>query len=433
MLIQFNFNNYRSFKNETILDMSATKITEHPNHVAEIGKEKLLKVAAIYGANASGKSNIFSAFDYMTYYVINSFKFGGDSEIRQKKENRYRKVSPFLFDSKSKSEPSTFEVYFIDKSNDKHKTFQYGFSVNSEEVLEEWLYTKAKTSSTYKTIFYRKKGEETDYSGIKKSRDIIEIALEQEALIVSLGSKLKIDILKTVREWFLKNEIANFGNPGEDFLRSRLLPYNFDTDRDVQRKVAKFFASFDESVKYFLVENNNKDKVDEIEVENDENDEGVNLIIKTVHSMNDSDENGYLNLMEESSGTLKMFSLYPSIESALELGSVLFIDELNSRLHPLLARNIIQIFENPEINKNNAQLVFTTHDVWQLSNDLLRRDEIWFSEKDKNGISSLYSLVEFQDKDGDKIRKDESYVKNYIIGKYGAIPKLKSFDMFKGD
>ena len=88
MLIQFNFNNYRSFKNETILDMSATKITEHPNHVAEIGKEKLLKVAAIYGANASGKSNIFSAFDYMTYYVINSFKFGGDSEIRQKKENR---------------------------------------------------------------------------------------------------------------------------------------------------------------------------------------------------------------------------------------------------------------------------------------------------------------------------------------------------------
>lgn len=105
----------------------------------------------------------------------------------------------------------------------------------------------------------------------------------------------------------------------------------------------------------------------------------------------------------------------------------------NSRLHPLLVRSIIQLFENPKINKNNAQLIFTTHDVWQLSNDLLRRDEIWFSEKDENGASSLYSLVEFQDKDGEKIRKDESYGKNYAVGKYGAVPKLKAFDMFIGD
>ncbi|WP_028830196.1 AAA family ATPase [Proteocatella sphenisci] len=423
MLIQFNFNNYRSFKNEAVLDMSATKITEHPNHVAEVGKEKILKVAAIYGANASGKSNVFSAFDYMTEYVVNSFKFGGDSDIKQNKDNEYIKVSPFLFDSTSKNEPSTFEVFFVDNSNDKHKTFQYGFSVNSQEVLEEWLYTKAKTSSNYKTIFYRKKGEETDYSGIKKSSDNIEIALEKESLIVSLGAKLKIEILKTVREWFLKNEIVDFGNPGENFLRSRLLPYNFDEDKDVQKKVVKFFSSFDESIKDFLIETDG-------EIDDKEKD---GFTIKTLHAMNDSNEMESLNFMDESSGTLKMFSLYPPIQSALELGSLLFVDEFNSRLHPLLVRNIIQMFENPKINKNNAQLIFTTHDVWQLSNDLLRRDEIWFSEKDRNGISWLYSLVEFQDKDGEKIRKDESYGKNYIIGKYGAIPKLKPLDMFKGD
>lgn len=426
MLIQFNFSNYRSFKDEVNLDMEATRITEHPNHVAEVGKEKILKVAAIYGANASGKSNVFSAFDYMTEYVVNSFKFGGDSSIKQSKANEYRKVSPFLFDSKSKNEPSTFEVFFVDNSNDKYKVFQYGFSLNSEEVLEEWLYTKAKTSSSYKTIFYRKKGEETDYSGIKKNKDNIELALEKETLIVSLGAKLKIDILKTVREWFLKNEIVDFGNPGENFLRSRLLPYNFDNDREVQQKVVEYFSSFDESIKDFLIIENDGES-DEAEKE------GTSVIIKTLHKMNDSDDMEALNLMEESSGTLKMFSLYPSIQSALELGSLLFIDEFNSRLHPLLVRSIIQLFENPKINKNNAQLIFTTHDVWQLSNDLLRRDEIWFSEKDENGASSLYSLVEFQDKDGEKIRKDESYGKNYVVGKYGAIPKLKAFDMFIGD
>lgn len=426
MLIQFNFSNYRSFKDEVNLDMEATRITEHPNHVAEVGKEKILKVAAIYGANASGKSNVFSAFDYMTEYVVNSFKFGGDSSIKQSKANEYRKVSPFLFDSKSKNEPSMFEVFFVDNSNDKYKVFQYGFSLNSEEVLEEWLYTKAKTSSSYKTIFYRKKGEETDYSGIKKNKDNIELALEKETLIVSLGAKLKIDILKTVREWFLKNEIVDFGNPGENFLRSRLLPYNFDNDREVQKKVVDYFSSFDESIKDFLIIENDGES-DEAEKE------GTSVIIKTLHKMNDSDDMEALNLMEESSGTLKMFSLYPSIQSALELGSLLFIDEFNSRLHPLLVRSIIQLFENPKINKNNAQLIFTTHDVWQLSNDLLRRDEIWFSEKDENGASSLYSLVEFQDKDGEKIRKDESYGKNYVVGKYGAIPKLKAFDMFIGD
>lgn len=426
MLIQFNFSNYRSFKDEVNLDMEATRITEHPNHVAEVGKEKILKVAAIYGANASGKSNVFSAFEYMTEYVVNSFKFGGDSSIKQSKANEYRKVSPFLFDSKSKNEPSTFEVFFVDNSNDKYKVFQYGFSLNSEEVLEEWLYTKAKTSSSYKTIFYRKKGEETDYSGIKKNKDNIELALEKETLIVSLGAKLKIDILKTVREWFLKNEIVDFGNPGENFLRSRLLPYNFDNDREVQQKVVEYFSSFDESIKDFLIIENDGES-DEAEKE------GTSVIIKTLHKMNDSDDMEALNLMEESSGTLKMFSLYPSIQSALELGSLLFIDEFNSRLHPLLVRSIIQLFENPKINKNNAQLIFTTHDVWQLSNDLLRRDEIWFSEKDENGASSLYSLVEFQDKDGEKIRKDESYGKNYVVGKYGAIPKLKAFDMFIGD
>ena len=126
-----------------------------------------------------------------------------------------------------------------------------------------------------------------------------------------------------------------------------------------------------------------------------------------------------------------MFALYPELQDVLEKGSVFFIDELNARLHPLLVRNFLLTFLNPEINTKHAQLIFTTHDTWQLSNQLLRRDEVWFTEKDEQGISKLYSLADFVDESGARIRKDESYEKNYLIGKYGAIPMLKSIDIFK--
>ena len=150
-----------------------------------------------------------------------------------------------------------------------------------------------------------------------------------------------------------------------------------------------------------------------------------------MHKKIDSDEFAAIPLGMESAGTLKMFALYPELQDVLEKGSVFFIDELNARLHPLLVRNFLLTFLNPEINTNHVQLIFTTHDTWQLSNQLLRRDEVWFTEKDGQGISKLYSLADFVDESGARIRKDESNEKNYLIGKYGAIPTLKSIDIFK--
>ena len=122
-----------------------------------------------------------------------------------------------------------------------------------------------------------------------------------------------------------------------------------------------------------------------------------------------------------------------TLQDVLSTGGVLFIDELNARLHPLLVRAFVITFLDPEINTNHAQLIFTSHDSWQLNGNILRRDEIWFTEKDINGISCLFSLADFVDEDGVKIRKDENYEKNYLLGKYGAIPTLKHFDMFKGE
>jgi AAA15 family ATPase/GTPase len=128
-----------------------------------------------------------------------------------------------------------------------------------------------------------------------------------------------------------------------------------------------------------------------------------------------------------------MFALYPILQEVLNDGGVLFIDELNAKLHPLLVRTFIQSFTNPELNKHKAQLIFTTHDAWQLNNSLLRRDEIWFTEKSSDGISSLYSLADFVDEEGVKIRKDENFEKNYLLGKYGAIPSMKQINLFTED
>ena len=225
MLIQFNFKNFKSFRDEVSLDLSATKITEHEEHVVEMANDKLLKVAAIYGANASGKSNIYDAFKFMSYYVEESFKFGGESDSRQKSDSDYIRVPPFLFDSKSRNEESTFEVFFVDNSENTGKIYQYGFALQNDEVVEEWLYSKAKTArNRYKTIFYRKKGEELEVNGLPKSSiENIKVALEKETLIVSLGAKLKIAKLKKVRDWFLNNEVVDFGNPAENFFRSQVL------------------------------------------------------------------------------------------------------------------------------------------------------------------------------------------------------------------
>lgn len=415
MLIQFRFKNFKSFKEETILDLSATKITEHSDHVYTIGDEKILPVAAIYGANASGKSNAIEAFGYMRFYVLESFKYGGYIDNKENQDRKIKQI-PFAFDKQSQQENSLFEVYFVDEQ-DNGKFYNYGFISNKDGIVEEWLNYKAKTAREYKMIFYRNQ-ESLDLSGLpKECHNNIEVALEKETLIVSLGSKLKIEKLKKIYHWFYKCKRINFGNPQENMIWSRCIPHGFADDKKIQDKVVKYLSTFDDSIVGFHVE-----------VFDDE--EKQRTRIDTIHRTIDGGT-ASIPLRHESSGTLKMFALYPVLEDILEQGGVLLIDELNGRLHPLLARNVILTFLNPELNTNHAQLVFSTHDSWQLSNNLLRRDEIWFTEKDNNGVSTLYSLADFVDEDGSKIRKDECYEKNYLIGKYGAIPDLKSFDMFK--
>jgi len=420
MLVQFRFKNFRSFRDEAVLDLSAAKMTEFSERVVCIGGERLLRAAAIYGANASGKSNVYQAFFYMSMYVAESFMYGDEQE-----QFAQYKPTPFLLDSTSVEEESLFEVYFMLPGDSKGKMYHYGFCVNHAGVTEEWLNTKAKTAKEYRAVFYRNEKEnekDLDLSGLSKSSsDNIKAALDQHVLIVSLGAKLKVAICKTVRDWFLANEFSNFGNPITNLFLSRKLPNGFAEDKIVQQKVIDYFASFDNSIKAFQIEKRSPD----------ENEKDEYYRIEAFHKKIDSDDMEKIPLGQESAGTLKMFALYPELQAVLERGSVFFIDELNARLHPLLVRNFLLTFLNPEINVNHAQLIFTTHDTWLLSNRLLRRDEIWFTEKDENGMSTLYSLADIVDEEGGHVRKDVSYEKNYLLGKYGAIPILKKMDVLE--
>lgn len=421
MLIQFNFKNFKSFRDDSTLDLSATKISEYADRVVTVGNEKILPVAAIFGANAHGKSNVLEALRYMHSYVITSLDFGGDTD-NKKIKRKFLRPTPFLFDDESKQAESSFEVYFIDSEEKGAKTYNYGFTVNKFGINEEWLNYKSKSArGDFKRIFYRNISEnQLDLCGIPaKSQENIKIALENETLVVSLGSKLKVAKLKHIKDWFLNNNFADFGTPVESFFLSKLIPENFVEDKAVQEKVIKYLSSFDTSIIGFKVE----------VIKSDDDDDHVK--IDAIHKMVGYNKKTSIPLQHESSGTLKMFALYPMLEEVLENGGVFFIDELNARLHPLLVRTFLITFLNPEINKNHAQLVFTTHDAWQLQGNGLRRDEIWFTEKYENGVSTLFSLADFTDEDGIKIRKDENYEKNYLLGKYGAIPSLKYFDMFK--
>lgn len=415
MLIQFHFSNFKSFRDSTYLDMMADKITELESHLIQISGYKILPLASIFGGNASGKTNALDAFRYMNYYVLNSFSFGGE-EGKDKIP-----FHPFAFDSQSSQGEAVFEAVFTIPGDYTEKAYQYGFAMDEKQVAEEWLLYKTKTGRQYKEIFYRnQKTNEMRFPGIPKAEvENINIALYQEVLIVSLGAKLKVKPLKVVYDWFRSNRFVNFGSPQEDFLVSHLAPPDI-MNTDVQKRITKFLQSFDPSILGITVEK-------AIDIEKDR------YQIYTLHKRIDSDEMVRLNLAAESAGTQKMFALYNPIVDILNKGGVLITDELDSKLHPLLMRKILNEFSNPKINSNHAQILFTVHDPWLLNSGALRRDEIWFTEKDEQGISSLYSLADFKDEHDVKIRKDENYEKNYLLGKYGAIPWLQYYNYKEGN
>ena len=415
MLLQFYFSNYRSFEGEGILDMRASGSNELSSHIRNTLNEKVLPVTAIYGANASGKSSVFEAFQFMTWCVLESLSFSDDN-----KKNPYKlKVDSFKF-SESREKPSEFEINYIDKKGKKELYYNYGFKIDNSGILEEYLASNTKTgvkrNEDYTYIFKRERNQKLYLdSSIEKFRENLEISLKDKTLLVSLGAKLNIDEFIRVRTWFINTEVINFSNSLYGALLENILPNNIIESEEVRKNLVSFINSFDDSIIDIEVE-----KISAI----DENDKD-NYRVFTIHKSDKGTSTARISMNEESSGTKKMFSLYQTLLDVLEKGGVFFADELDIKLHPLLMRNILLTFTDKEKNSNNAQLIFTTHNTIYMDMDLLRRDEIWFVEKD-NGVSNLYSLDDITNEKGEKVRKDSNYEKHYLLGNYGAIPNLKN-------
>ncbi|MBS5187859.1 MAG: ATP/GTP-binding protein [Fusobacterium nucleatum] len=415
MLLQFYFSNYRSFEGEGILDMRASGSNELSSHIRNTLNEKVLPVTAIYGANASGKSSVFEAFQFMVLCVLESLSFSDDN-----KKNPYKlKVDSFKF-SESRQKPSEFEINYIDKKGKKELYYNYGFKIDNSGILEEYLASNTKTgvkrNEDYTYIFKRERNQKLYLdSSIEKFRENLEISLKEKTLLVSLGAKLNIDEFIRVRTWFINTEVINFSNSLYGAFLENILPNNIIESEEVRKNLVSFINSFDDSIIDIEVE-----KISAI----DENDKD-NYRVFTIHKSDKGTSTARISMNEESSGTKKMFSLYQTLLDVLEKGGVFFADELDIKLHPLLMRNILLTFTDKEKNSNNAQLIFTTHNTIYMDMDLLRRDEIWFVEKD-NGVSNLYSLDDITNEKGEKVRKDSNYEKHYLLGNYGAIPNLKN-------
>ena len=406
MLIRFSFKNFKSFKNENCLDMEATSLKEHEYNVAKTDNGEYLKVSAIYGANASGKTNVLQAFDYMKKRILVSDDSKKNSPIDE--ENIYS----FMINN----DPIALEVEILAKNN---KIYKYGFEVLKDEIISEWLFEKR--VNKFYAIFER----ENKNVSMKPNKISELVNIDERTLFLNIYSKIdrNNEDFSNVYDWFVNSTYLDLGNPNfERFINNRV-SLKILSDENYKKELLKFIKTFDSGIEGI------KTTPDSIEAVKSNN--GI-IDIEVIHK----GENGELKALPfylESNGTRKMFHLFDFFMDALKNGMVLFVDELDAKLHPLLTRYIINLFHNSDTNKGNGQLIYSTHDTVNLNKETFRRDEIWFAEKDKDGISEIYALSDYileDDKNaGKKVRNDATYNKDYLTGRYGAIPVLEEFDI----
>ena len=420
MLIGFSVGNYKSFKETVTLSMVASSITEEEpeldtNNVFEINhKLKLLKTAAIYGANASGKSNLIAAINFMKWFVLNSSKETQVSEAID--------VEAFRLSTETEKEPSFFEIVFLLED----KTFRYGFEVNAREVVSEWLFQA--DDSEEKMLFER--DFDIDISDDFPEGQGIREKTRSNALFLSVVAQFNGKISGKILLWFSKTLQLISGLQDRQYRKETL--ESFENDRH-RHDIIEFIKKLDLGIADIQIKNqppfmtsNNKALYATSYGGSLYLNSESKPTVKTIHPKYDADgKQTAIELFDiekhESEGTNKLFALAGILLDTLRIGKILLIDELDARLHPLITRELIYLFNSNVTNPHNAQLIFTTHDTNLLSSKTFRKDQVWFTEKDNKGATDLYSLVEY------KVGKNASFERDYIIGKYGAIPFIGNF------
>ncbi len=423
MIIDFSVKNFFSFKENQSFQMIAAPIREksealNGNKCSIREDVDLLRSAVIYGANASGKSNFIKSLNFFRSLILTSASLTPEKDIAQ--------VSFFL-NSETRDKPSEFEMTFITNK----RIYRYGFVVSRKDVLEEWLYTKDARES----LVFERKGNEISipqkYHILKELR--AKKMIRHNALLLSLAAQFNDTISLEIYKWFLNFNIV-FGLNDQLFTEYTIRLFEDPKTKNTIVRLLKVADTGIEDLK--VVEQEGENLAVTIRGSDLQNPEVTKAksVIKNLRSVKMVLNNkgkvmttvDYPFDIFESEGTKKYFNLLGPILDTLNYGKVLVIDELDTKLHPLLTKEIVNLFNNEKTNPKNAQLIFATHDIHLLDSKIFRRDQIWFTEKQKDGSTNLFSLVDF--KKGKTPRNDEKISKNYMYGKYGAVPYLADFD-----
>jgi AAA15 family ATPase/GTPase len=416
MLLNYSVKNFKTFKDESVLNLIASNYDKKTLEEDNVIKEdkfnyRILKSAVMYGANASGKSKLIDSLAFMKDFVLNSSSTQVGDEIE---------VEPFLLSSESENKPSEFEIIFLHNG----ELFRYGFEVTKKKVISEWLYNKSKKKEI--ELFYREGNKyEIHEREFSKGLEIFKKGLVREnALFLSVAAQFNESKAISVIEWF-RDELMIISGLRE-FLYQRYT-VSKTKDDEFKNKILQFLKAADLGIQDFHIQEADLEK----EIKINEKLEKIFLKkveVNTMHRKYNSNyeivENVSFSLdNEESSGTRKFFALSGPIIDVIENGYTLVVDELDSKLHPNLVTKIVSLFNSKKFNPKNAQIIFNTHNTNLLSEDLFRRDQIWFIEKNIYGEAKLYSLDDFKN-----IRKNDSFEDKYLRGKYGAVPYLGFFD-----
>ncbi|RCJ14943.1 hypothetical protein A6S26_09820 [Nostoc sp. ATCC 43529] len=429
MLIEFSVENYRSIQEKQTLSMVASEdekmLYTNSFMMPNTDKLRLLTSAVIYGPNASGKSNLLRAIQTLRTLVMNS---ASKMQVGEKLP-----IEPFKLNSQSAKHPTNFEVVFIHQGT----RYEYGISLNRERVYEEWLIAypnehqqnwfsrqyipdnpKFQVDEGYKWSFGK---------GLKGEKSRIKKFVRSNSLFLSHAAQNNHPQLTQIFKWF-EDEINILTSSSHTMGFTLSI---FDEDDTLKTRVAKLLSEADIGISGIKIEEkpipenlssffNHLNKEEYEQLKRNINIHQLDVI--TIHRMNDSDEEIEFDMDDESDGTQRLFEMAGLWLYVLEDGEVLLVDELDRSLHPVLSKALLKMFNDPEINKNNAQLIFTTHDTILLDAEMLRRDQVWFTEKDKS-MTKLYSLLDFQP------REDESLQKGYLRGRYGGIPFINGLSI----
>lgn len=398
MLCQFTVKNFKSIRDEVTFDMQAATISEHEDRIIKYTDDELyLPVSAVYGPNSGGKSNVLEALHSLVTKVLRPLYATSNNEdvaIKMKK----LVIEPFAFDKKTISEPTEFELFFRTALAE----YRYELTVK-KEVIEYERLDRIKLETRRKSALFERDENEINLKGAFARLKTSDELSETLPLLSYLGiTYSKNEVVQDVLDWFDQEiDFLNYGNPVQE------LRMAVSKSEDVKRLMLQMIQEMDLDIVDFRVEEKENDCIE----------------VFTKHVVNEYEVD--LNLLDESSGTKKLFGLLPFIAKSLLKGTTLVIDELDAKIHPVLLKYLIMTFSNMEKNKKGAQLIFTSHDLSTMNSEVFRRDEIWFVAKGNRQSSKLYSLVEFKNKKGESVRKDAKFDKQYLEGKYGADPYLR--------